>query len=207
MRRSCSRVSTEGVGTAARRGPCVPAGLGGCAATNAAVDLHADDSEFGYRLIANEMHHAGHRVSENRVYRLCSAQRLWSAHAKKRGLSRKPGPPVHDDLVGRNFAAPAVNVKWLTDITEHRPVTASSIYVRSRTAPPTESWTTRSAADDLRARGGRLLRNAIAPRSPHGRSCTTSWPATQIWSGADVERSLFRDLPDNHPDIEVPRGW
>jgi transposase InsO family protein len=26
---------------------------------------------------------------------------------------------VHDDLVGRDFTAPAVDVKWLTDITEH----------------------------------------------------------------------------------------
>jgi transposase InsO family protein len=87
--------------------------------TNAAVDLHADDPEFGYRFIADELRHAGHQVSENRVHRLCSAQRLWSAHARKRGLTRRPGPPVHDDLVGRDFTAPDVDVKWLTDITEH----------------------------------------------------------------------------------------
>jgi transposase InsO family protein len=37
----------------------------------------------------------------------------------KRGLNRKAGPPVHDDLVGRDFTAAAPNELWLTDITEH----------------------------------------------------------------------------------------
>ncbi|MCW2904271.1 MAG: transposase [Streptosporangiaceae bacterium] len=40
--------------------------------------------------------------------------------AKKPGLTRKAGPPVHEDLVDRVFTAPAPNVTWLTDITEHR---------------------------------------------------------------------------------------
>jgi len=57
---------------------------------------------------------------ENRVQRLCSMQRIWSVHAKKRGMNRRPGPPVHDDLVERVFTATAANVLWLTDITEHR---------------------------------------------------------------------------------------
>ena len=53
--------------------------------TNAAVDLHADDPEFCYRLIADELIAAGHQVSENRVHRLCTQQRLWSALVKKTG--------------------------------------------------------------------------------------------------------------------------
>lgn len=44
--------------------------------TNAAVDLHADDPEFGYRLIADELIAAGDQVSGNRVHRLCAQQRL-----------------------------------------------------------------------------------------------------------------------------------
>jgi putative transposase len=40
--------------------------------------------------------------------------------AKKRGLPRKAGPPVHDDLVERDFTATRPNELWLTDITEHR---------------------------------------------------------------------------------------
>jgi putative transposase len=86
---------------------------------NAAIDIHHDDPEFGYRFIADELAGKGIPASRNRVNRLCSLQRLWSAHSRKKGLNRKPGPPVHDDLVLREFTAPAPNVLWLTDITEH----------------------------------------------------------------------------------------
>jgi len=88
--------------------------------TNAAWDAHHDDPVFGYRFIADELKDAGHKVGENRVWRLCSEQRLWSSFSKKRGLNRKAGPPVHDDLVERNFTATRPNQLWLTDITEHR---------------------------------------------------------------------------------------
>ncbi|MDA0629438.1 DDE-type integrase/transposase/recombinase, partial [Acinetobacter baumannii] len=39
---------------------------------------------------------------------------------KRRGKGTRPGPPVHDDRVRRNFHAEAPNQVWLTDITEHR---------------------------------------------------------------------------------------
>ena len=40
---------------------------------------------------------------------------------KKRGKNgKRPGPPIHDDLVQRDFTADDVNELWLTDITEHR---------------------------------------------------------------------------------------
>ena len=87
---------------------------------NAAVDAHHDDPTFGYRFISDELETLGFEASENRVQRLCSLQRIWSVHAKKRGLNRRPGPPVHDDLVERDFTATKANVLWLTDITEHR---------------------------------------------------------------------------------------
>jgi putative transposase len=86
---------------------------------NAAVDIHHDDPAFGYRFIADELRHRGLRVGENRVARLCSQQRIWSVFAKKRGLNRKAGPPVHDDLVDRQFSATAPNLLWLTDIERH----------------------------------------------------------------------------------------
>ena len=41
-----------------------------------------------------------------------------STHASA-GCNRKPGPPVHDDLVERDFSAAAPHKLWLTDITEH----------------------------------------------------------------------------------------
>ncbi|MCU1639209.1 MAG: family transposase [Microbacteriaceae bacterium] len=53
------------------------------------------------------------------MWRLCSQQRIWSVFSKKRGLNRKAGPPVHDDLVQREFTAGRANELWLTDITEH----------------------------------------------------------------------------------------
>jgi putative transposase len=86
---------------------------------NDAIDAHSDDPGFGYRFIADELEALGHVASENRVQRLCSLQRIWSVHSKKRGLNRKPGPPVHDDLVQRDFTASGVNELWLTDISEH----------------------------------------------------------------------------------------
>ncbi len=87
---------------------------------DAAMTIHADDPAFGYRFIADELPDHGITAGENRVQRLCSAQRLFSVHSKKRGLNRKPGPPVHDDLVERNFTVGAPNRLWLTDLTEHR---------------------------------------------------------------------------------------
>ena len=86
---------------------------------NAAIDIHHDDPEFGYRFITDELAEQGVRASRNRVNRLCTQQRLWSVHSRKRGLNRKPGPPVHDDLVLRDFTAERPNELWLTDITEH----------------------------------------------------------------------------------------
>jgi len=88
-------------------------------ATNAAFGVHADDPGFGYRFIADELTDAGHRVSERRVWRLCSQAGIVSFHARRRGRVKRPGPPVHDDLVERDFTAAAPNRLWLTDITEH----------------------------------------------------------------------------------------
>jgi len=95
---------------------------------NAAIDIHADDPGFGYRFIADELPARGISAGENRVARLCSAQRVWSLHAKKRGRNRKAGPPVHDDLVRRRFSAVGPNAVWLTDITEH-PTTQGKLYL------------------------------------------------------------------------------
>jgi transposase InsO family protein len=86
---------------------------------NAALDIHADDPADGYRFIADELARRGFTASENRVWRICSMQQIFSLHAKKKGRYKKAGPPVHDDLVRRNFTADSPNVTWLTDITEH----------------------------------------------------------------------------------------
>jgi putative transposase len=95
---------------------------------NAAIDVHHDDPGFGYRFITDELVGQGLRASRNRVHRLCSQQRLWSVHSRKRGPNRKPGPPVHEDLVLRDFTAEAPNQLWLTDITEH-PTAEGKLYL------------------------------------------------------------------------------
>ncbi|MDI9926237.1 IS3 family transposase [Rhodococcus sp. IEGM 1341] len=87
---------------------------------NIARGIHADDPAFGYRFIADELPERGITACENRVARLCSQERLWSVFSKKRGLNRKAGPPVRDDLVDRQFTAQERDQIWLTDITEHR---------------------------------------------------------------------------------------
>ena len=67
-------------------------------------------------------------MGEGRVHRLCREHRIWSTTTKKGRRSTKiPGPAVHDDLVNRDFSAPAPNVIWLTDITEH-PTAEGKLY-------------------------------------------------------------------------------
>ncbi|GAA3278391.1 hypothetical protein GCM10020260_00440 [Nesterenkonia halobia] len=88
---------------------------------NAAYDVHADDPEFGHRFIADEVTAAGYLVSERRVWRLSSQERIFSSTQRRsRSTTKKAGPAVTDDLVHREFTAEAPNRLWLTDITEHR---------------------------------------------------------------------------------------
>ena len=89
---------------------------------NALFDAHRDDPEFGHRLLADEARGAGEAMSDRTAWRIASENGWWSAFGKKkaRGKGRKVGPPVHDDLVRREFTADAPNRLWLTDITEHR---------------------------------------------------------------------------------------
>jgi putative transposase len=89
--------------------------------TNAIVDVHTDDPEFGYRFIADELDRAGHDVGEGRVHRLCRRHQVWSTTTRKgrKSSGKTPGPAVHDDLVQRVFRAEHIDQVWLTDITEH----------------------------------------------------------------------------------------
>jgi putative transposase len=97
--------------------------------TNALIDAHGDDPEFGYRFLADELERTGHDVGERRVWRLCSQQKMWSSTVRKgrRGSGKTPGPAVHDDHVRRDFTAVAPDKVWLTDITEH-PTAEGKLY-------------------------------------------------------------------------------
>ena len=97
--------------------------------TNALIDAHDEDPEFGYRFLSDELERAGLKTGERRVWRLCSQQRLWSTTVRKgrRGSGKTPGPAVHDDHVQRNFTAERPDEVWLTDITEH-PTSEGKVY-------------------------------------------------------------------------------
>jgi putative transposase len=87
---------------------------------DAIFDAHRDDPEFGYRFVVDEVRAAGFTVAERTVWKICSANGWWSVFGKKRGRNgKKSGPPVHDDLVERDFTAERPDQLWLTDITEH----------------------------------------------------------------------------------------
>ncbi|WP_460431648.1 IS3 family transposase [Amycolatopsis echigonensis] len=133
---------------------------------NAALEIHADDPADGYRFIADELARRGFTASDNRVWRICSMQQIFSLHAKKKGRSRKAGPPVHDDLVRRNFTATAPNVKWLTDITEHS-TGEGKLYLCAVKDCYSNKIVGYSIAAHMRASlAVSALRNAIALRDP-----------------------------------------
>lgn len=103
-----------------RAAPCSKRDHDDAVLVNAIIDIHRDDPAFGYRFISDEIERKGWNVSENRVHRLCREHRILSTTVKRRGYARKPGPPVHDDLIVRDFTAERANQRWVGDITEHR---------------------------------------------------------------------------------------
>jgi putative transposase len=136
--------------------------------TNAALDIHHDDPAFGYRFIADELPAHGITAGDNRVARLCSQQRIWSVFAKKRGLNRKPGRPVHDDLVERQFTAERPNQLWLTDITEH-PTAEGKLYLCAIKDVHSNKIVGYSIDSRMKASlAVAALRNAIGLRAPAG---------------------------------------
>ncbi len=102
------------------------------------------------------------------MWRLCSQQRLWSQHSKKRGLNRKAGPPVHDDLVRRLFNAKRSNQLWLTDLTEH-PTSEGKIYICAIKAVYSNRIVGYSIDDGMTANPAvSALRNSVGNRNPLG---------------------------------------
>lgn len=110
--------------------PCSDCDYDDAILVNAMIDIHADDPAFGYRFIYDELIAAGWAVSENRVQRLAQQEGIWSIFAKKRGLNRRSGPPVHDDHLRREFTAEGPDERWVGDITEH-PTAEGKLYLCS----------------------------------------------------------------------------
>lgn len=153
-----------------RRRPCSERDWADAHAINAIVDVHADDPEFGYRFISDELEAQGQRSCERRVWRLCRQQKIWSTTTRKgrKHSGKTPGPAVHDDLVGRVFSAPAPDLVWLTDITEH-PTLEGKLYCCSIKDVFSNRIVGYALGERMTASlAVSSLRSAIARRQPHG---------------------------------------
>lgn len=149
-------------------------------AIDALLDLHADDPTLGYRFLTDELGDVGISASENRVWRLCSTAGVFASHHRRRGKAGKPGPPVHDDLLGvvdehgrvtHEFSATAPNEVWLTDITEH-PTAEGKLYL----CAVKDVYSNRIVGYSIDSRmksslAAAAIRNAIGLRSPAGTIC------------------------------------
>lgn len=100
--------------------PVTAAELTAAYRASALFDAHHDDPEFGYRFLVDEACNAGEPMADRTAWKICRENGWWSAFGKPgQGKGRRPGPPVHDDLVQREFTAFGPNELWLSDITEH----------------------------------------------------------------------------------------
>lgn len=91
--------------------------------------IHADDPEFGYRFICDELVKQGLRVSERRVWRICSENQIFSTIVRKnKGKPTVVAAPSAEDLLRRQFNVKEVNRVWVVDITEH-PTREGKLYL------------------------------------------------------------------------------
>ena len=95
---------------------------------DALFDAHQGDPQFGYRLLADEARLAGESMADTTAWRICRDHGWWSTFGKKKRKGKTPGPPVHDDLVNRVFAADTPDQLWFSDITEH-PTLEGKLYL------------------------------------------------------------------------------
>jgi putative transposase len=92
-------------------------------------DIHQDEPFFGSERVWDALaQDHGVLVGVNRVEKLMRDNGIAAASARRKPKSAPSGPPVHDDLVGRDFRADKPNEKWLTDITEH-PTSEGKLYL------------------------------------------------------------------------------
>jgi transposase InsO family protein len=140
---------------------------------NALFDAHREDPEFGYRFLVDEATQAGEPMAARTAWRICSDNGWWSAFGKKRGKNgkrpgRKAGPPVHDDLVKRDFTADKPNQLWLTDITEH-PTGGGKLYLCAVKDVYSNRIVGYSIDSRMKSRlAVAALESAVARRAAHG---------------------------------------
>lgn len=101
-------------------------------------DAHRDDPELGHRILAEEAADAGEVMTERTAWQICSANDWFSRFGKKpqRDPSKKAGPPVHGDLVQRDFTADAPHTLWSGNITDIARLKAGCTRVRLKMCSP-----------------------------------------------------------------------
>ena len=96
---------------------------------NAAIDIHHDDPEFGYRFIADELarprHHRQPQPGQPAVHASSGCGRCTPRSA---ACTAGPGRRCTTTWSQREFTAAAPNQLWLTDITEH-PTAEGKLYL------------------------------------------------------------------------------
>ena len=68
-------------------------------------EFHDEDPGGGYRVLADDLHDLGYKVSERRVWRLCKIAGVQSVIAGRKRRYRTAGAPVGDDRHAREFTA------------------------------------------------------------------------------------------------------
>jgi hypothetical protein len=116
--------------------------------TNALIDAHSDDPEFGYRFLADGLELLGHDVGERRVWRLCSQQKLWSTTVRKgrRGSGKTQARRCTTTTSSGTSARSARTRSGSPTSPSTRPLRASSTAARSRICSATGSSATRSTS-------------------------------------------------------------
>ena len=108
--------------------PVTDAELTAAYRADALLAAHRDDPQFGHRLLADEARGTGEAMADRTAWRICRDHGWWSTFGKKKSKGKTPGPPVHDDLVNRVFAADTPDQLWFSDITEH-PTSEGKLYL------------------------------------------------------------------------------
>jgi len=90
----------------------------------------ASGGTYGSPRITAELHAAGWQVSKNTVAAVMADQRLIARPKRRRRCLTRADKTARraPDLVGRDFTAPAPNVKWCGDLTEI-PTTEGKLYL------------------------------------------------------------------------------
>ncbi len=119
-------------------------------------------------------------ASERRIWRLCSQNSILSVIHRRARAGIKAGPPVHDDLIERDFSATAPNRKWLTDITEHH-TGEGKLYLCAIKDLHSNRIVGYSMDGRMKASlAVAALDHAVALRKPAGTWCTRTRLAVQI---------------------------